>query len=351
MICAIRSGMKTNDARKLTHSTLTEIRRRAVASVQDGQSPEIVATALGIHRKTMYGWLALYRCGGWQALDAKKRGGRPPKLDGKTMQWIYRTVTMKNPLQLQFSFALWTAKMIGELIYRRYGVKLSKASVCRLLNQLGLTPQKPMWRAYQQKPEEVQKWLAEDYPRIKRMARRLKAQIYFGDEAGVRSDHHAGTTWAVKGQTPVVSTTGARFSLNIVSAVSAQGEFRFMTIKGRFGASTFIDFIKRLLHGSEGMIFLIVDGHPAHKAKKVSEFIETEKIKKRFRLFFLPPYSPELNPDERVWNDLKNNAVGRQAVTDSDQLRKNVISHLMFIQKTPDRVQSYFNNSTTRYAA
>lgn len=343
--------MRTNDARRLNHKTLTEIRKRAITSVQDGQSPEIVAKAMGIHRRTIYGWLALYRRGGWQALDARKRGGRPPKLDGKAMQWIYQTVTMKNPLQLQFSFALWTAKMVGEVIYRRFGVKLSKASVCRLLNQLGLTPQKPMWRAYQQKPEEVQKWLTEEYPRIKSMARHLKAQIYFGDEAGVRSDHHAGTTWAVKGKTPIVSTTGARFSMNMISAVNAQGEFRFMTVKGSVGAPIFIEFIKRLLHGSEKMIFLIVDGHPVHKAKSVKKFIESKEIKKRFRLFFLPPYSPELNPDERVWNDLKNNAVGKQAITDLEQLHKNVISHLRFIQKTPDRVQSYFNNTTTRYAA
>jgi transposase len=144
-----------------------------VASVQDSQSPEIVAKALGIDRRTMYGWLARYRNGGWGALDAHKRGGRPPKLDGKAVQWIYRTVTMKNPLQMKFTFALWTAKMIGQVIFRRFGIKLSKASVCRLLAQMGLTPQRPVWRAYQQKPEEVQKWLDDEYPRIQRMARRL----------------------------------------------------------------------------------------------------------------------------------------------------------------------------------
>jgi transposase len=343
--------MRTNDARRLDHKTLTELRKRAVGSVQDGQSPEIVAQVFGIGRRTIYGWLAQYRHGGWGALDARKRGGRPPKLDGKALQWIYRTVTMKNPLQMKFTYALWTAKMIGQLIDRQFGIPVSKASVCRLLAQLGLTPQKPVWRAYQQKPEEVQKWLDQEYPRIRRMARRLKAQIFFGDEAGVRSDHHAGTTWAVKGKTPVVSTTGARFSVNIMSAVSAQGEFRFMTVKGRVGASQFIDFIKRLLQGTERMVFLIVDGHPAHRAKSVARFIETDPVKKRFRLFFLPPYSPELNPDERVWNDLKNNAIGQQVITSPDQMRSAVISHLRFIQNSPDRVSSYFNNETTRYAA
>jgi transposase len=341
--------MKTTDARKLDYRMLTELRKRGVTSVQGGQSPEIVAKALGINRVTIYGWLSRYRRGGWGALDAKKRGGRPPKLDGKALQWIYQTVTEKNPLQLKFTFALWTAKMVGQIIYKRFGIKLSKASVCRLLGQLGLTPQRPVWRAYQQNPEDVERWLQEEYPRIKGLARKNKALIFFGDEAGVRSDHHAGTTWGAKGKTPVVSSTGARFGLNLLSAVSGQGEFRFMTVKGRVGAVQFIEFIKRLLHGVDRMVFLIVDGHPAHKAKSVTRFVKS--MKDRFRLFFLPPYSPELNPDEGVWNDLKNNAIGRQCITSPDRLHGAVMSHLRFIQKSPDRVCSYFNHETTKYAA
>lgn len=317
--------------------------------MQEGQSPEIVAKALGINRVTIYGWLSRYRHGGWGALDAQKRGGRPPKLDGKALRWIYQTVTEKDPLQLKFTFALWTAKMVGQIINRRFDIQLSKASVCRLLRQLGLTPQRPVWRAYQQNPEEVQKWLEEEYPRIQRLARQQKAMIFFGDEAGVRSDHHAGTTWATRGKTPVVSSTGARFGLNLISAVSAQGEFRFMVLRGRVGAGSFIEFIKRLLHGLPGRVFLIVDGHPAHKAKAVTRF--TEAVKDRFRLFFLPPYSPELNPDEGVWNDLKNNAIGRQSLHSREHLHGAVISHLRFIQKSPDRVCSYFNHETTKYAA
>lgn len=341
--------MKTTDARRLKHEMLTELRKRGVSSVHDGQSPEMVFKALGVCRATMYGWLARYRDGGWSALDARKRGGRKPKLNAKAIRWVYKTVTEKNPLQLKFTFALWTARMIGQLIDKKFGVKLSKASVCRLLNQLGLTPQRPVWRAYQQRPEEVQKWLLEDYPRIRRLAQKKKAMIFFGDEAGVRSDHHAGTTWAVKGKTPVVSSTGARFGLNLISAVSAQGEFRFMTVKGKVGAAKFIDFLKRLIHNAERMIFLIVDGHPAHKAKMVARFVES--VKDRLQLFFLPPYSPELNPDERVWNDLKNNAVGRKFITSPKDLNKAVISHLRLVQKSPDRVRSYFQNETTKYAA
>jgi transposase len=341
--------MKITDARKLDHKALTELRKRGVASVQEGQSPEVVAKALGINRVTIYGWLSRYRYGGWDGLDAKKRGGRRPKLDGKALKWIYDTVTNKNPLQLRFRFALWTAKMVGQVIYQHFRIKMSKASVCRLLGQLGLTPQRPVWRAYQQKPEEVERWLREEYPRIRQLARQNGAIIFFEDEAGVRSDYHAGTTWGMRGKTPVVSSTGARFGLNLVSAVSAQGEFRFMTVRGRVGAPQFIEFIKRLIHGVARMVFLIVDCHPVHKARSVKRFIKT--IKDRFRIFFLPPYSPELNPDEGVWNDLKKNAIGRQSIISPQQLHGAVISHLRFIQKSPERVCSYFNEETTKYAA
>jgi len=337
------------DARGIDHKTLTELRKRAVASVQDGQSPEVVAKAYGINRVTIYGWLARYRAGGWDSLNARKRGGRPPKLDGKAMKWLYDTITMKNPLQMKFTFALWTSKMIRVVIYRKFGIRLGKSSICRLLSQLGLTPQKPIWRAYQQQPEAVQKWLKDEYPRIRRLAKQNKALIFFGDEAGIRSDHHAGTTWAVKGKTPVVSSTGARFGLNLISAVSAQGGFRFMAVRGRVNAVEFIDFMERLIHGVEQKVFLIVDGHPVHKARRVNRFVESHKD--RLQLFYLPPYSPELNPDERVWNDLKNNAVGKQVITTPKELHRAVINHLRSIQKSPARVRSYFNNETTKYAA
>lgn len=338
-----------SDARGLDHRTLTELRTRAVQSVQNGQSPDTVAQALGVCRATVYNWLALYRHGGWGALEAKKRGGRRPKLDGAALKWIYDRVTMKNPLQLQFKFALWTSKMVRQLIRKELGIELSKASVCRLLNQLGLSPQRPLWRAHQQDPEKVKQWLEEHYPEIRAQARREGARIFFADEAGVRSDHHAGTTWGKKGQTPVVKSTGARFGLNVISAVSPQGQFRFMVLKDRMNAGVFIEFLKRLIHNADRPIFLIVDGHPSHKAKKVARFVEAQEG--RLRLFLLPPYSPELNPDECVWNDLKNNDLGRKFITGPDMLKRSVISFLRSIQKTPARIRAYFKNPTMRYAA
>lgn len=337
------------DARKLDHKGLTDLRKRAVSSVQNGESPEVVARALGVCRASIYNWLALYRNGGWGSLDARKRGGRPAKLDGKAMRWIYRTVATKNPLQLKFKFALWTAAMVGEVIYRRFGVRLSRSSVSRLLNQLGLSAQRPLWRAYQQDPQAVQHWLDEVYPKIRQRARRRKAQIYFGDEAGVRSDHHAGTTWGKRGQTPIVSSTGARFGVNLISAVSSRGALRFMITKGRVNAQVFTEFLKRLLVGADKPIFLIVDGHPSHKAKRVQTFVEAQGGK--LELFLLPPYSPELNPDEFVWNDLKNNAIGRQVLHSRPDMKKAVVSHLRRLQKLPDKVRSFFLAPTTAYAA
>lgn len=337
-----------SDGRRLDHRTLTELRKRGVAAVQAGESPRQVAAALGVNLRTLFRWLSLYRHGGWDQLGARKRGGRPRKLDGRALRWIYNTVTGKNPLQLKFAFALWTAAMVQELILDRYAVRLSHSSVCRLLHQLGLSAQRPLWRAYQQNPEVVRRWLAQEYPAIQRRARRDGAQIFFADEAGVRSDYHAGTTWGRRGHTPVVSSTGARFGANLISAISAQGQLRFMVTKGRVTAAVFIDFLKRLLVNATTPIFLIVDGHPTHRAKAVARFIAQRADK--LALFFLPPYSPELNPDELVWNDLKNHGIGRRSITSLEQMRQMVISHLRQLQKLPGLVRSFFHAPTTRYA-
>jgi len=302
--------MKSTDARKLKRDQLTDLRRRGVAAVQEGETPAMVAKVLGVGVSTVFGWLAKYRAGGWDALRAHRRGGRRPKLDASKLKCLHDAITTKDPRQLQFPFALWTSRMVGELIERKFGIRLGKSSVCRLLNQLGLSPQKPLWRAFQKDPVRVQKWLSEEYPTIKAEAKKRGAVIYFGDEAGVRSDHHAGATWAVRGKTPVVQTTGARFGLNLVSAVSAQGETRFMTVKGTFTAPVFVEFLKRLLHKADRPVFLIVDGHPTHRSGLVSRFVGASDG--MLHLFFLPGYSPELNPGEQVWNDLKNNGVGRK---------------------------------------
>src|SRR6202008_1932924 len=266
--------MRTNDARRLDHATLEAMRERAVRSVHGGESPETAARIIGVNRSTMYGWLAQYRRGGWRALKAKPLFGRPPKLDGKKLKWIYNTVTQKNPLQLKFEFALWTREMVAKLIKVNYNISLSVVSVGRLLAQLGITCQRPLHRALERDEALVQQWLKQDYPKIRALAQREKADIYFGDAAHMRSDHHAGRTWGKKGHTPVVSSTGARYRMSLISAITSRGHMRFMIKeKGGVNAAVFIEFLRRLMVGSKNKIFLIVDRGPAHVAKKTKAFV------------------------------------------------------------------------------
>jgi transposase len=337
------------DGRKLSHAKLEEIRLAAVKAVQAGKAPTAVARSMGLYTNRIFIWLAAYRSGGWQALRARKSMGRPKRLEGKQIQWIYQTVTSKNPLQYKLPFALWTRAQIRTLIARRFGVALSLVSVGRLLAQLGLTCQKPLFRAYQQDRSLVERWLKQEYPKIRAQAKREKAEIFFEDESGVRSDFHSGTTWAPKGCTPVVRVTGQRFSLNMISAVSARGLLRFMVVRGGVGARVFIGFLKRLMHAQRRPIYLIVDGHPSHRSKLVKAYVES--LQGKLRLFFLPPYSPELNPDELVWNDVKNNGVGRALIHSPLELTRTVVGRLRHLQKSPAIVRSFFQAPEPRYAA
>jgi transposase len=342
--------MKANDARRLDHATLEAMRERAVRSVQDGESPEVVARVMGVDRSTIYGWLAQYRRGGWGALKAKPLFGRPPKLDGRKLKWIYNTVTQKNPLQLKFTFALWTREMVAKLIKDKFNISLSLVSVGRLLAQLGITCQRPLHRALERDEALVQQWLKQEYPKIRALARRENADIYFGDAAHMRSDHHAGRTWGKKGETPVVLSTGARYRMSLISAVSSRGHMRFMIKeKGGVNADVFIEFIRRLLIGCENKIFLIVDRGPAHIAKKTKEFVAS--LQGRLRLFYLPPYSPDRNPDELVWKHLKADTVGRTSITSFDDFKDKVRSSMLSLQRSPEKIRAFFQKPSLQYAA
>jgi len=343
------AGMSKLDGRKLDHKTREAIRVRAVRMVEAGQSPEVVVKALGFSRGRIYEWLARYQAGGIEALRFKGIPGKKPKLSAADLQKLVRIITDKNPRQLKFEFALWTRAMVRKLIMDEFGVILSESPVGRLLRKMGMTPQRPVYRAYQQDAERVRRWREEEFPAIQKLAKKHKAEIFFGDESGIRSDYHSGTTWAPKGQTPVVTATGARFSLNMISAISAKGQMRFMTVDGKVNAGTFVTFLRRLIDNQKRPIFLIVDGHPAHKAKKVRTFVESTRG--LLRLFFLPPYSPDLNPDELVWNHVKGHKVGRTPVRGPDDLKSRVISALRSLQRFPAKVRAFFQAPSVQYAA
>jgi transposase len=338
---------KEFDGRKLPRDAKAQLRLAAVRRVESGESPEAVAAGMGFNRRAIYRWLEAYHYGGEGALAAKPIPGAPSKLDAKQMAKLSRIVRTKNPLQLTFPYALWTLAMIRELIKREFRVSLSEVSVGRLMRRLGFSPQRPLYRAWQQNPALVEAWRTKEYPKIARWAKRENALIFFADESGIRSDHHAGTSWAPIGKTPIVKATGARFGCNMISAVNALGHFRFMTVEGAVTGTVFREFLRRLITGMDRKIFLIVDGHPSHRAKLVKKFVADNSD--RVALFFLPPYAPELNPDELAWAHVKTK-IGKATVNDKADLKSQVERALRQLQNLPHIVAGFFRAPTCSYA-
>lgn len=326
----------------------SEERLRAVQLLKEGNEAVSVARMFNVSRAMLFRWQQKYDQGGPVALETKKTPGPASRLSPTQLSKLFAIITGSDPRQLEFDFGLWTRKIIRELIRREFGVKFSEVQVGRLLKKMGLSPQRPLYRAYQQDPERVEEWKKYAYPKIRKLAAEEGASIFFADEASIRTDHHAGTTWAPVGQTPVVITTGERRSVNMISAISTRGELRFRVQEGKMNAGKFIDFLKALLDSVPGKVFLIVDGHPVHKAKKVSEFVR-EKAGGRLSIFFLPPYSPDLNPDEWVWNNVKNDRIGRSVIMSADDLKAKAIGALRRLQKLPDIVRGFLRDPKLAY--
>src|SRR5215469_1575500 len=339
-------------AKKARRSTPDE-KRAAVRMLQSGANADAVAEAFEVSRAIVYRWQQKYKDWGDSALEIKKAPGRTPSLTIGQRGKIFALIKDSNPLQMDIDFGeLWTRKNVREMIRREFGVELSLVQVGRVLNEIGLSPQKPLYRSCRQKPELVEEWKKVIYPEIRRRASAEGAEILFGDEASVRTDHHSGTTWAPVGQTPVVRDSGDRKAVKMISAISSKGLLRFQVREGSMNAGSFIEFLKSLLKSVESKkIFLIVDGSSIHKAKKVKDFLANDEVKDRLEIFILPGYSPELNPDEWVWNNVKNTRLGRVVSHDKNDLKSKAIGALRRLQKTPALIRSFFLDPDLAYIA
>ncbi len=345
--------MKTQDTRTFSPAAQESLRRRVVeAVINQDMTMTAAARTFNVSRTSVYAWLAAYHRSGQAALRSGKRGRKPGgyRLIGWQAATIVRLIEDRCPDQLKLPFVLWTRQAVGQLIEERFGIVLSIRTVGRYLNRWGFTPQKPVRRAYERNPQAVKRWLKEEYPKIANRAKAEKARILWEDEMGLRSDHQAGRSYGRRGKTPQIPGTGKRFGCNMVSAISNQGELSFMVFKERFTSRRFIGFMRRLVRQADGQkVFLILDGHPVHRAKLVKQWVA--KREALIELFTLPGYSPDLNPDELLNQDVKSNAVGRRRAKDQADLIADVRGYLRSTQRQPQIVRNYFEHPDVQYAA
>src|SRR5882724_11559899 len=338
------------DGRTLDHKALEHIRIIAVKRVaEDGEAPSEVMKSLGLCRTSIYPWLRKVQDKGLEALAEKIAQGPEPKLSEKQRQQVKRWILGKDPRQYGFDFGLWSRRIVQQLIQDKMGIELCVTSVGKLLASLNITPQKPLRRAYERDPKAVQFWLDETYPKLKKRAKKLGAKIFFLDEAGFQSDPPLGRTYGLKGETPVVKTSGQRQSINVISAVNARGEFWAATYDGKLNAESFVIFLKDFMKGRRGKVILILDGHPSHTAKLAQCYVES--LNGRLELHRLPTYSPDLNPDEFVWSYMKNNGVSKKPLKKNESLRNRIEEDLITITYDKDLVRSFFGARTVAYAA
>lgn len=344
-------GMTPHDARTLTPDAQEDLRRRVIhAVVRQNMRPSVAVRMFGVSRTAVHNWTKAHRAGGLIALRAKPRG-RPKvsRLAGHQAALAVRLITDRCPDQLKLPFALWTREAVCQLLEHRFGLSVSVWTAGRYLAGWGLTPQKPLRRAYERDPVAVKRWLKEEFPAIRATAKREKAEIHWGDQMGLRSDHQTGTSYGRRGQTPVVPATGQRFGCNMMSTLTNRGVLTFMVFRRRFTASVCIQFLRRLIRQRRRKVFLILDRHPVHRSAPVQRWIAQHAA--QLRLYFLPGYSPELNPDEYLNHDVKANAVGRTRPANQAQMIDLVRGYLRIKQARPVLVQSYFDHPHVRYAA
>lgn len=338
------------DTRTLSPEAQEHLRFRVIAALRGGMKKAAAARAFGVSRTSIDTWLQRIDLGNLQSLRSKKRGRPPePRLASHQAATIVKLITDRTPDQLKLPFALWTREAVRDLIAQRTGVMVSVRTTGRYLKRWGFTPQKPLRRAYERDPAAVKRWKEQEYPDIVQQAKAENAEIHWGDQLGARSDHQAGRSYGRRGVTPVIPGTGQRFRANLMSSITNRGHLCFLVFKGKFNAAVFIGFCRRLLRQRRRKIFLILDGHPVHRSAAAKTWLEANR--RRIRVFFMPGYSPELNPDEYLNNDVKTNAVGRQRPATEPELIDNLQQYLRATQRRPNIIKRYFHAEPVRYAA
>lgn len=339
------------DARQLSQSAQEELRFRAVSMVRSGITQVLVAQLLEVSRVAVGNWWRKAQAEGTDALRKRRRGNPTgPRLSAAQATTICNILRDRRPEQVKLPFFLWTREAVQRLILERCGVELAIRTVGDYLSRWGFTVQKPVVRVYERSEPAVQRWLTEEYPSIVARAKREGAAIWWGDETGLRSRHYTGTSYSPRGQTPVTKGSGKVFGVNLIAAITNRGELAFMLYDGKFNAATFQEFMERLIkHAAGRKVFLILDNLKVHKAKVLRPWHEEHKDE--IELFFIPSYSPELNPDELLNHDLKANAIGRKRARTQEELEENTIEHLEERAASPERVAAYFRERHVAYAA
>src|SRR5690606_9923114 len=336
------------DARKLSLAALEEKRRLAHQLRKRGMTRAEIGEIVGVHADTVGKWLKL-RSNELGYETPGRKVGSGTRLSQEQSERIRKLVIDKTPDQLKMPYALWTRESVRELIRSQCGIEMPVRTVGDYLKRWGMTPQKPQKRAYEQRAPEVQAWLEDEYPAIQERAKREDAEIYWGDETGIRNDCQHERGYALKGKTPTIRLNAKRESINMISAVTNQGKVRFRFFEGIMNADILIDFMMRLLKDAKRKVDLILDNLRVHHAKPVKEWLEEHK--QMIEVFYLPAYSPELNPDEYLNCDLKAGVHSGTPARNKKQLKKKASNHMKMLQKKPKRVKSYFEHEKILYAA
>ena len=343
--------MKTNDSRSLPSDVRQYNRDLAIGLYQKGTKRKEIADIIGVHYGVVCRWIRAWKKGGEKAMKLKKRGrpkGAKCLLTPAQESHLKQLLCDKNPRQLKLPFALWNRKAIQSAIYQMWRVRIAVRTIGDYLKRWGFTPQKPIKKAYEQNPEAVQRWLDVTYPEIKKRAATEGAEIYWGDETGVRNDCQHSRGYAPRGKTPVIAVNVKRFSLNMISAINNQGLLRFMMYTETMTARVLLKFLKRLIKDADRKVYLILDNLKVHHAILVREWLE--KHHDEIEIFYLPSYSPELNPDEYLNADLKAGVRSAAPSRNLKELKSTVSSHMRMLQKKPQRIVKYFKHHAIAYA-